>query len=324
MENRKPRIAILMAVYEPRLDWLKEQLDSLEAQTYPNLRLYVRDDCSPTVPFEEIQALVKSCVHSFPCEVSRNEKNLGSNGTFERLTREAEGEYFAYCDQDDVWHPRKLEVLRHAIEAENAALVCSDMNVIDETGRQIADSITKVWPHSVFYTDENPAPKLLVKNCAFGCTTLIRSEIAKAAIPFCPHMVHDHYLTLCAAMNGKIHTLPMPLISHRIHGGNQTQILSGVEDKDSYLCLRLEERENRLTWLQKRFADSEVLSAEIDHAIQWIAARKNYLQGDRRAWMTIWKYRDYDRGASLFELTMGRMPEPLFMFAVRLIQKGIL
>lgn len=48
METGKPLISILMAVYEPRLDWLREQLDSLNAQTYPNLRLYVRDDCSPT------------------------------------------------------------------------------------------------------------------------------------------------------------------------------------------------------------------------------------------------------------------------------------
>ena len=34
-ETGKPLIAILMAVYEPRMDWLEEQLDSLERQTYP-------------------------------------------------------------------------------------------------------------------------------------------------------------------------------------------------------------------------------------------------------------------------------------------------
>ena len=63
-ETGKPRIAILMAVYEPRMDWLREQLLSLDAQIYPNLMLYVRDDCSPTVPFEEIQACVQDCISS--------------------------------------------------------------------------------------------------------------------------------------------------------------------------------------------------------------------------------------------------------------------
>ena len=82
----KPRIAILMAVYEPRMDWLREQLLSLDAQTYPNLMLYIRDDCSPTVPFEEIQSCVQDCIRAFPYEIKRNEKNLGSNGTFEWLT----------------------------------------------------------------------------------------------------------------------------------------------------------------------------------------------------------------------------------------------
>ena len=91
MGSGKPRIAILMAVYEPRMDWLREQLLSLEGQTYPNLRLYIRDDSSPTVAFGEIEALVRECIRSFPFEIRRNEKILGSNETFQRLTEEAEG-----------------------------------------------------------------------------------------------------------------------------------------------------------------------------------------------------------------------------------------
>ena len=89
----KPRIAILLAVYEPRMDWLQEQLRSLDAQTYPNLMLYVRDDGSRTVSFERIEQCVQQNIHSFSYKVEQNEKNLGSNSTFERLTREAEGEY---------------------------------------------------------------------------------------------------------------------------------------------------------------------------------------------------------------------------------------
>ena len=50
----KPRIAILMAIYEPRMDWLREQLESLDQQTYPNLKLYIRDDASPKVRYEDI------------------------------------------------------------------------------------------------------------------------------------------------------------------------------------------------------------------------------------------------------------------------------
>ena len=313
-----------MAVFEPRMDWLKEQLASLNAQTYPNLKLYIRDDCSPSVSFEDIKELVNESITAFPYIIERNTENLGSNKTFERLTREAEGSYFAYCDQDDIWHPRKLEVLQRAIEEEKAALACSDVAVIDEHGTKIAETITKVWPHHVFLEGPDLAASLLVKNFALGCAMLIRSEIAKAALPFCPYMVHDHYLALCAATEGSIVTLPEPLISHRIHSVNQTSVLAGVTDRKSYYRIRLEELENRLNWLQDRFSDDPKLICEIQNAKTWVTAREKWFMGDLSQGGTVWKYRRYSKGASLFELTTARMPEPLFRHAVKLVQKGIL
>lgn len=228
METGKPLISILMAVYEPRLDWLREQLESLEAQTYPNLRLYIRDDCSPTVPLEEINRCVEACICNFPWTITRNEKNVGSNGTFQRLTKEAEGVYFAYCDQDDVWLPDKLAVLQREMERTGALLACSDMYVMDGTGRMTADSITKVRRHHVFRSGKGLAEGLLISNFVTGCTMLVRAESARAAVPFCPYMVHDHYIALYCAAAGEILSLPQPLIRYRIHGGNQTGLMAGV------------------------------------------------------------------------------------------------
>ena len=179
METDKPLVSILMAVYEPRMDWLREQLDSLNAQTYPNLRLYIRDDCSPEVPFAEIEALVSECITAFPYSIERNIKNLGSNGPFDLLTREAEGKYFAYCDQDDIWLPEKLSVLEETIEREQAVLVCSDMFIIDEQGKRISDSITGIRRHHVFRTGDDLTDTLWYSNFASGCALLIRTETAK-------------------------------------------------------------------------------------------------------------------------------------------------
>ena len=54
MTENKPLISVLLATYEPRMDWLRQQLLSLEEQDYPNLRLYIRDDASPSVSVGEI------------------------------------------------------------------------------------------------------------------------------------------------------------------------------------------------------------------------------------------------------------------------------
>lgn len=316
--SEKPLISILMAVYEPRMDWLRAQLDSLDAQTYPNLKLFIRDDCSSTVLFEEIKACVEACIHAFPWELRRNGENQGSNKTFEQLTREAEGEYFAYCDQDDIWLPEKLAVLQDAIEAEGALLVCSDMYIIDGEGRQISDSITKVRRHHVFKSGEGLAPQLLISNFASGCTVLVRADAAREAVPFCPCMVHDHYLALWCAAKGRIVSLPERLIRYRIHEGNQTSMMAGVMDKASYTDIRIRALTRRLEWLQERFRGDDPLEGEIGKALAWSRAREENAAGRIAAKRRVWKYRGFSPFVSLFEIVMFGAPERVFMWIIAL------
>ena len=320
----KPQISILMAVYEPRMDWLREQLLSLNGQTYPNLKLYIRDDCSPTVSFDAIQSCVQDCIRAFPYEIRRNEENLGSNGTFERLTREADGTYFAYCDQDDIWLSEKLSILQSRMEETKAELVCSDMFIIDPNGEQTADSITQVRKHHVFRSGADLAPKLLVSNFVTGCTMLIRKETAYKAVPFCPYMVHDQYLALVSALNGSIVSLPDRLIRYRIHGSNQTLAMAGVRDKKSYVSVRIDEIASRLNWIRKQGFDDVSFRTEVDEAILWATARQKNFNGSFRAKKIIWKYRRFSPLTSLFEIVMAGMPNRLFMYAVELKRKNIL
>lgn len=316
MGTGKPLIAILMAVYEPRMDWLREQLLSLEGQTYPNLRLYVRDDCSPTVPFEKIRGCVEECIRSFPYEVWRNEKNLGSNRTFEQLTAEAEGEYFAYCDQDDVWLPEKLAVLQETLERERALLVCSDMYIIDGGGKVVADSITKIRRHHRFRRGTGLTDTLWYSNFASGCALLVRGKTAKDAIPLNPYMYYDHYITLYAANSGSIAFVERPLIRHREHGGNQSSTLQGVTDRESYRRLRVDNTTEAVRWLAENFPADAALKRTLEEGLRWMEARQDYLRGNRSMSGTVWRYRRYSPMASLFELGMPWMPGFLFKFVL--------
>ena len=323
MEIDKPRIAILMAVYEPRMDWLREQLESLEAQTYSNLRLYIRDDCSPTVPFAEIERCVEACIHSFPWTITRNEENLGSNGTFQRLTEEAEGEYFAYCDQDDIWLPEKLTVLREELERSGALLVCSDMFIIDGNGKQTADSITKVRRRHVFRSGMGLAEGLLISNFVTGCTMLVRAESARKAVPFCPHMVHDHYIALCCAAAGEIRSLSRPLIRYRRHGGNQTGLMAGVTGRKSYQQIRIDLPLEKFRWLEREFPYRESLKEAIRQRRLWLEARQqNWATGKGK--QLVWKCRQFSPLAALFEVALRWLPEPAIRWVIWLVRKNII
>lgn len=322
MQTDKPLISIVMAVYEPRMDWLAEQLLSLNAQTYPNLELNILDDCSPTVPFEEIRTCVEHCITAFPFTLERNEENLGSNLTFERLTNAARGEYIAYCDQDDVWLPKKLSRLHQEMQESGALLCCSDMYIIDGAGRQTADSITKVRRHHLFQSGEGLAPQLVFHNWVTGCTMLVRKAAAQGAVPFCPYMVHDQYLALYCASKGRIDCLQEPLIRYRIHGNNQTGVMTGVTSKEQYLELRIREVEYKLEWLSAHFSDSDkALRSCFDDGLRWVRARENNLRRRGGAW-DVWRYRRFGPRVSLFELFAPWMPESIFLLIIHLARKN--
>ncbi len=320
MQTGKPLISILMAVYEPRMDWLREQLCSLEAQTYPNLRLYIRDDCSTAVPLEAIETCVRSCVTRIPFTIERNERNLGSNLTFERLTQEAEGEYFAYCDQDDIWLRDKLSVLQANIEAYPAELVCSDVRVIGGSGETVAESITKIRRRHRFISGGPVVFRsLLTRNFVIGCTMLVRRETAQAAVPFVPEMVHDHWIAVMAASRGSVLSLPQPLICYRIHGGNQTGVLMGISSRRDYIEGHVIDFERRMQCICQRFPGSQ----ELDRVCQWARARMDYAVYNRRgAAVRLWRLRDQNRLTTLFELLALKAPERLFQQALRLARRS--
>jgi glycosyltransferase involved in cell wall biosynthesis len=306
-----------MAVYEPRPDWLREQLASLNAQTYPNLKLYVRDDCSPTVPFEAVRACVAECITAFPYEIRRNEKNLGSNKTFERLTAAAEGELLAYCDQDDVWLPEKLEVLQELLARTGAGLVCSDMTVLDGEGNVTATSITQVRKTHRFARGEELFPLLLTRNFVTGCTMLVSGTVARQAIPFPDTMIHDHWIALCAAAQGRVEYSERPLIGYRIHGGNQTGFLKGCDTKEAYVALRIDAYCERMETICRRFPDRSAAQ----QTLAWARARRAYARRERGAARALYRLRATNRKTTLFELLTLRLPEPLFRAAVASVRR---
>ena len=307
MGTDKPLISILMAVYEPRMDWLRQQLVSLNEQTYPNLRLYIRDDCSPTVPYEQIQSCVQECITRFSYTITRNEKNLGSNATFELLTKEAEGDLFAYCDQDDVWLPEKLTVLQEAMEREQAVLAYSDVSAVDDEGKLLARSLRELRPRLTYLEGSNLAPKLFFRNCVAGCAMLVNSNIAERAIPFPRQTVCDHWIALLAATEGTVAFVPDQLVRYRQHKHNQTGVLAGVSDKQSYLRYKVAPLEERLTCYRQHTVPQEEIEAFARARI------------DGRIIM-IWKYRALAPHEAEFEIAAHLLPDGLISWMLRRVK----
>lgn len=316
----KPLISILMAVYEPNMDWFRSQLLSLNAQTYPNLRLYVRDDCSETVPYEAICAAVEECVEAFPCMVRRNSKNIGTTGTFGVLSDEADGEYFAYCDQDDIWMPEKIDTCYEELRRSASVMSYCAQSVIDGDGNCIADDLRKLRKRDVFFQGTGQGEKLFVQNCIYGCTTLIAAEIVRRALPVPDGINYDHWFSLWAAAKGCITRVEEKLIAYRLHGNNQSYSFRKIRSKNDYYRERIELLQRRVHSCEEHFSDNEQMLDYIRDVGKWANARGRWFYKDLNALPQVWKGRGYGKKATYFELALPFLTEKMFLRLIRILQ----
>ena len=103
-EQKKPKVAVLMSAYNGE-KYISEQINSILQQTYQNLVLYIRDDGSSdnTVSILEEYERQKKIV------LIQGE-NLGFINSFFDVMKKCEtADYYAWCDQDDIWIPDKIE-----------------------------------------------------------------------------------------------------------------------------------------------------------------------------------------------------------------------
>lgn len=322
IKKEQPLVSILLAVYKPNENWLIEQLISLNNQNYSNLNLYVYDDC-PEEPVDE--TLFQKYITNFDYNLIRGKENEGSNKAFEKLTKLGDGEYFAYCDQDDIWEKDKIELMVEKFNHSDVTLVCSDLSIIDKSGNKIADSITQIRKRHVFKSGYNLAKDLLISNFVTGCAMIVRKEVAQKAIPFEEILIHDQWIAIIAALNGKIEFVDKQLIRYRQHSNNQTGILKGIQNKRTYYDIKIVELLKRYEDLKKRLSNDGEIVDYIDYCIRSLKTRKEYFYNPSiKKLMLMIKYSNYYKLSILLEIFTPIIPEFIFEYIIKLTKKGIL
>lgn len=321
MEIDKPLVSILLAVYKPNEKWLMEQLISLNEQTYENLELLIYDDC-PEFPVNE--EYFKKYITNFNYTLIRGEKNGGSNKAFEELSKLGNGEFFAYCDQDDIWELDKIEQMIDNFE-EGVTLTYSDLCIIDENGIKTHDSLRDIRKRIVYRSGYDLADGLLITNFVTGCAMIVRKDIAIKAIPFEENLIHDQWIAIIAAIDGKIQLIDRPLVRYRQHSSNQTGILKDIHDKESYYNKRIIDFLKRYESLKERFKYNNKLVETTNKYIMWTKARENYfLKPSLKDFKIMIKYKKFHKVSILIEIILPIIPDFIFKYIIKLTKKGIL
>jgi len=216
-----PLISVVLATCNGE-KFIREQLDSVIQQTYPNLEIIVVDDKSTdstTSIIEEYQQL------SFNIQLHINEINIGYIKNFEKGCRLAKGEFIALCDQDDRWDLEKISKLYQAIG--DYALVYADSVLCDETMQPIGSNIST----RVNSTNFNSPVQQAVFCRIYGHAMLIRSSFLQKSFPFLPIIPHDWWIAYTATIHGGIGYLPQPLAYYRQHSNNVFGAVGGKKNK---------------------------------------------------------------------------------------------
>ena len=197
-ESTEPLIAICMATYDPKLDLFRAQIASLREQTHENWICLVSDDCSRPDLYAGIRAELEGDERFI---LSQPDTRLGYYRNFERLLGlvPQEAELVALCDQDDRWHPDKLEALLQAVGPEVTLAYC-DMNLVDESGKLLSPTY---WTER--RTNHTNMTSLMVANTITAAATLFPRRLLDYALPFpapLGHAFHDHWLALVALATG--------------------------------------------------------------------------------------------------------------------------
>ncbi len=208
------KVAVLLSTYNGER-YLKEQVDSILAQTGVDVTLYVRDDGSSDKTVEMLREYGDDRI------VVNVAENAGPANSFMELVYSvpSQYDYYAFADQDDIWDEDKLCVACTSMTSnERPTLYASNQTVADAEGKAQRKRYDFVPPYDLL--------NIIDKNYLSGCTfvmnnalmTLIKSKNPSKEL--LSSRMHDTWIIAVAAALGKVIYDDTPHIRYRQHEVN--------------------------------------------------------------------------------------------------------
>lgn len=204
-----PLISIVMATYNGE-KYLREQVDSLLAQSYTTLEFIFVDDASSD---SSLTILQEYASQDERIRLVTNPENQGLLATFETGIRAAKGEMIALSDQDDVWMTDKIRLLAGAIGSHS--MIYADSALTDAAG-----IVTGKFSDRNHLCDYPTGLHYVFGTKAMGHAMLFKREIIDSALPFPDFVGHDFILGFAAAALNGVSYFPTTLVNYRQHSSN--------------------------------------------------------------------------------------------------------
>jgi glycosyltransferase involved in cell wall biosynthesis len=205
-----PLVSIILTTYNGEI-FLEKQLGSLINQTYPHIEIIAVDDGST----DGTMSILNNYAEQYSnIKVFQNIKNLGFIKNFEKGCTLAQGEFLAFCDQDDYWLPEKIEKMVNAI-GPSPMIYCDSVlcdSNLQSLGHKISDRVNGMPISSCL--------QQAIFGRVYGHAILFTKELFHKAHPFFDVITHDWWVSYIATLHGGIKYLPEALVYYRQHDDN--------------------------------------------------------------------------------------------------------
>ena len=269
--------------------FLREQLDSIAAQTTPPIELVVCDDRSTDETVAIVQAFTVDA--PFPVRLYINEQNLGSAAkgithNFEKAVALCTGEFIVPCDQDDIWVSTKVERMAAILLADpSIGAVFCDAQLVTDAGvpRGVRLSQTTGLNHREQrqLARGDGLPLVLSMTKVYGSSLIFRASLLTKILPVPPHWWFDAWVACVATTHTRLIFTPEELYLYRIHPNQSVSAsLQTVSQKIGRWRSSAEaywkQSEGPLTDLHRRLADEH--DPRFDASLLYVEGRMNLLR----------------------------------------------
>jgi glycosyltransferase involved in cell wall biosynthesis len=204
----RPTVSVLLPVYNSGR-FLREAIDSVLAQTYTDFELLVLNDGSTDGSGAIINSYTDPRLKHLP-----NDRNRGLIYTLNRGIDLAQGTYIARMDGDDICRPERLAKQVAFLESNNAAIVASTLEMMNESGAPLPP-----WKEDrACISPESIGECLLRNNCIGHPSIMGRTAILKQyRYQEDQKEAEDYDLWLRLVADGKIVAkIDEPLLRYRV------------------------------------------------------------------------------------------------------------
>lgn len=129
-------ITVLMSIYNEKISWIRQSINSILEQTYSDFEFIIVVD-NPSIDDEIRDFLEKQSEHDQRIKLIWNKKNIGLAKSLNKGIKLASGEYIARMDADDISESHRLAKELQFIQEKEYDLVSANKINIDENNKEI-------------------------------------------------------------------------------------------------------------------------------------------------------------------------------------------